>query len=144
MDADLGAGHDAEPIFEADLRTRVEAEEVAGEIAEVAGAERAVNRCVTRNALANRGIFSVVGRPMMVKSGCDGSTRRSLGAQRGLSRLPVPAPPPAPGRGSRCGGERASWRSGIRVIAAVRRFVVIVISLRRSRSIGRQFRCLLR
>ena len=40
MNADLGAGHDAETVFETDLRTAVESEEVAGEIAEVAGAER--------------------------------------------------------------------------------------------------------
>ena len=38
------------------------------------------NRCVTRNELANRGIRSVVGRPMIVKSGCAGFTARSLGA----------------------------------------------------------------
>ena len=39
-----------------------------------------VKRCVTRNALAKRGIFSVVGSPMMVKSGCEGFTARSLTA----------------------------------------------------------------
>ena len=39
-----------------------------------------VNRCVTRNELANRGIRSVVGSPMIVKSGCAGLSARSLGA----------------------------------------------------------------
>src|SRR5262245_47128345 len=38
--ADLGAGHDPETVFEANLRTGIESEEVADQIAEVAGTER--------------------------------------------------------------------------------------------------------
>ena len=39
MNADLSASHDPETVFEANLGTRIEPEEVAHEIAEVAGAE---------------------------------------------------------------------------------------------------------
>ena len=38
-----------------------------------------VKRCVTRNALANFGMRSVVGKPMSVKSGSLGTTARSSG-----------------------------------------------------------------
>ena len=41
VNADLSAGHDAETVFEADLCTGIESEELTGEIAEIAGAERA-------------------------------------------------------------------------------------------------------
>ena len=40
VDADLRAAHDAEAILETDLRTAVEAEQVSGEVAEVALSER--------------------------------------------------------------------------------------------------------
>ena len=41
MDADLRAGHDSEAVLEADLCAAVEPEELTGEIAEIAGTERA-------------------------------------------------------------------------------------------------------
>ncbi len=50
-----------------------------------------MKRCVTRNALANFGMRRSVGRAISVKSGCDGSTARSLGRPAGR--------PAAPGRG---------------------------------------------
>ena len=40
VDADLRASHDAEPVLEADLRAAVEAEEIRGEVTEIALPER--------------------------------------------------------------------------------------------------------
>ena len=40
VDADLGTAHDAEPVLEADLRAAVEAEEILGEVTEIALPER--------------------------------------------------------------------------------------------------------
>src|SRR5262245_44884664 len=40
MDADLGCGHDAKAVLEADLRPRVEPEKVAQQVAEVPPPER--------------------------------------------------------------------------------------------------------
>ena len=40
MNADLAAAHQAEPVLEADLRSGVEAEQVASKIAEITRAER--------------------------------------------------------------------------------------------------------
>jgi hypothetical protein len=40
VDPDVGRREDPEPVLQADLRARVESEEVAGEVAEVAGSQR--------------------------------------------------------------------------------------------------------
>jgi hypothetical protein len=73
----LQPAHETEAVLEPDLRARVEAEEVRGQIAEIALSERPPNRWVTRKALLNFGSRSVVGRFTTTKSGCERLKSRS-------------------------------------------------------------------
>jgi hypothetical protein len=98
--------HHAEPVFEADVRARIQAEEVAGDIAEIVLPQVDSGEPVRQmeGAAVNFGQRSVVGRFTTEKSGSAGSAR--VGHRRPAAAARLADPQPAP---SRRAFARARW-----------------------------------